>query len=543
MKIATNIPESLSPSLAYQVFRIDEDKAIEATAIVISLEKNFGANSVDRINNLTYWLSRFPQEIPCYLVGCESTIPPSAVHDGTILKYKDNSRDEAIRKLCDEVLSRSNSIGVREHITYLHLTEIIGYKNDRIKIIYEKNKVNNQENLKDFIEDNNSLLKLIERDLLRFQTNPTVIYTPGKVTSKTITISKPHIEKVDKKVRVFSLIGIDDQHQKLWCETDEIYKHFLVTDRADAFVCAVLPFALRTGKDIVCEAPVTEQFLNNINKVLIPNLCKSDTRLHNVKVMASIATDSAICGNAVATGMSCGVDSFYTLIEYSNPNLNHLKLTHLYCGNYLYGNDSLIYKRAEKVADMVDLPLVETTTNINEFFSIPHIYIHFFKTMFGVLSLKKLFKTYIYSSAEDFTQFNMSDNSRRSTADFELLLLYTFSTQDFQILSGGGGASRLEKTTEICEHQVVNEYLNVCLYPNLDTNCGKCPKCLRTLLMIDMNDSLQKFKNVFDIKHYQANRLLAFKHLSKNKDYKMLAETYLYFSKHEPELIKLAESS
>ena len=151
--------------------------------------------------------------------------------------------------------------------------------------------------------------------------------------------------------------------------------------------------------------PVSAQFLHNINEILIPNLCANDSRLYRVKVIAESDSSPLFCGNAVATAMSCGVDSFYTTNFYNSSSFNSLNLTHLYCGNYLYGNKGPIYDRASSVAEALDLPLVKTATNINEFLNIPHLKCHFFKTMFGVLSLKKLFRIYFYSSSEDFSNF------------------------------------------------------------------------------------------------------------------------------------------
>lgn len=114
-----------------------------------------------------------------------------------------------------------------------------------------------------------------------------------------------------------------------------------------------------------------------------------------------------------------------------------MNLTHLYTGNYIYGNEGAIYERAELVAKDLRLPLVQTRTNINEQLKLPHLYTHFFKTMFGVLAMRKLFRTYYYSTAEDFSHFDLKDNGTNTTAAIELLLLYTFTCFDFNVVTGG----------------------------------------------------------------------------------------------------------
>ena len=213
----------------------------------------------------------------------------------------------------------------------------------------------------------------------------------------------------------------------------------------------------------------------------------------------------------------------------------------MYCGNYLYGNEGAIYERAELAAEDLALPLVRTTTNINEALRLPHVYTHFFKTMFGVLALRKLFRIYYYSSAEDFSHFNLKDNSIRDTAELELLLLYVFSCPDFQVVSGGAKSERIEKTRAICTLATAKKFLNVCIYPEKKLNCGKCGKCMRTLLMLDMLSSLDLFRSVFDIDEYRRTRLDSFVYLVEQKRSIMLSEVYRHFLRTEPLLLKEAE--
>lgn len=541
MYIATNTPESFYPKNGMLFIPLG-DKSQSVSMIILMLEKNWGSLSIDRIKALMHWVSSYPKDVPCYIVGCETKIPGDALLDNSLQRYVHKERDDAIRSLCDEVLKRSSSIGVREEVTYVYLTKMLGYSEELIDVIYAAGSENNSYLLHAFLNKNNSALNCFEKDFLRFQVQPRVLYERPINCEKNIVVTPPYITASNETVRLSSDIRIDGEIRALWCETNNIYHQFLLSERADAFVCAVLPYAMRTGKDIVCEVPVSEQFLHNLNEILVPNLCAGDVRLYKSKIIAPSDSSSLIAGNAVATGMSCGVDSFYTTSLYKSSKFKSMNLTHLYCGNYLYGNSGPIFERAASAAQDLNLPLVQTATNINEFFGLPHLYTHFFKTMFGVLSLRKLFRVYYYSSAEDFSGFNLRDNSIRSTADSELLLLYVFNSPDFQIITGGGGYSRFEKTRAICSFPTAQKFLNVCLYPNLDVNCGKCDKCLRTLLMIDMLNSLELFKEVFNINDYMENRIDAFVYLVTQKRSKTLAVVYDHFMKTEQNLINQAEA-
>ena len=50
--------------------------------------------------------------------------------------------------------------------------------------------------------------------------------------------------------------------------------------------------------------------------------------------------------------------------------------------------------------------------------------------------------------------------------------------------------------------------MHVCT--RLETNCGVCEKCLRTLLAIDAANKLDNFRAVFDIDAYNKNRVNAY---------------------------------
>lgn len=536
MKIATNTPFSFPAQSGYEFIHLGED-IDDVAMIVLMLRKNWGGGSIDVINALTHWISAYPKDTPCYVIGCETTIP-----DKNLQNYRMPARDDAVRALCDEVLRRSRSIGVRGAITSLYLTDMLGYDSGQVDVVYESDAGDNAGKVLSFLKKNNIPLERFVDYFVTFQRQPGVYYERPTTFDKDITIPRPYVTASGSTVRLNADVLIDGQKKTLWCETDDVYRQFLLSERADAFVCALLPFAMRSGQDIVSEAPVTEQFLHNLNEILIPHLCNHDPRLHRTQIAAPSDASTLFCGNAVAAGMSCGVDSFYTVSLYKSSPFKSMNLTHLYTGNYLYGNDGAIYERSQLAAEELSLPLVRTATNINEALNLPHLYTHFFKTMFGVLALRKLFRIYYYSTAEDFSHFNLKSNATRDTAITELLLLYSFTCSDFQLVTGGAKSDRVEKTRAICAFPPARTFLNVCLDSRRKQNCGKCGKCMRTLLMLDMLDSLDLFRAVFDIDDYRANRIDSFVYLVQEKNSIMLSRVYQHFLRTEPALVKEAEA-
>ena len=319
MKIATNTPSSFYPQSGYEFVQLGDGLG-DVSMIVLMLEKNWGGASVDKIKALTHWISAYLREIPCYLVGCESTIPDKAVR-----RFGHEERDNAIRALCDEVLRRSTSIGVRGEITYLYLTEMLGYKEDLVDVIYVSNASDNAEKVHCFLKKNNCPLQSFEKSILAFQIKPNVFYERPLTFDNTITIPRAHITDSSSTSRLSADIRIDGKPNTIWCEVSRPYRKFLLSERADAFLCALLPFAMRSGKDIICKTPVTEHFLHNLNEILIPQLCAHDRRLHRVQITAAGNSSALFFGNEVATGMSCGVDSFYTVSMYKSSDFKSSK--------------------------------------------------------------------------------------------------------------------------------------------------------------------------------------------------------------------------
>lgn len=540
MIVASNTPASFPKRKGWEFVPLG-DKLDETKIIVLMLEKNWGSANTTKINALTHWLNQYPKNVRCLLIGSEMTIPDHALADKSLARFRSKDRDEAIVNLCKEVLTRSVSVGVRGKLTKHFLVDVLGLDDTKVDVIHERDSEKNSELLDLFMEKNNAPIKQFTSSILRFQNAPKVIYERPVNFNNLISLSTPYKTYEGGFVRINCDFSIDGVTQTLWCETSSEWEDYLLEERADAFICAILPFAMRAGKDIVSNGAVTEHFAHNLKEILIPQLSAHDHRLYETKISATLESAALPSGDAVATGMSCGVDSLYTTYLYSSSEYKSINLTHLYCGNYIYGNDGPIYERAKLVSDKLNLPLVATKTNLNEVFSIPHVYTHFYKTMFGVLSLRKLFKSYLYSSAEDFSHFKITDNAIRDTAQFELLLLYSFSCPDFQVITGGGRSERLEKTAAICDFDVARDFLNVCLYPNNERNCGNCAKCMRTLLMIDMLGKLDEFSKVFDIENYIENRIESFVYLYKLRKSTMLSKVYDHFSKKEPQLLKEAE--
>ena len=327
---------------------------------------------------------------------------------------------------------------------------------------------------------------------------------------------KPYVKKFKYKSKLFFNIIINKEKKKIWFEVDNKYAEYLCDDRVDAIVVGLLHYAMKNNHNIQSNSYITEELLYKIKTFLIPTLTKYDKRMHNINI--DIKTKPA-CENAggVGTGCSCGVDSLYSYLSNNKTNIKQFKLTHLCINsvgafNETYKDEGVEkvknerYKKSIEFAKEVNLPLIITNSNFLEEIYQVHYYTHTYSSTFTILCLQNLWKTYYYgSSGCDFSTFSVYDNAEHDCANYELLSLNCFSTNNLIIYSDGGAKDRLEKTKYIYKDKLTKKYLHVCLKKAY--NCGICDKCRRTLLSLyALGANIEEYNNIFDTKYFLKNK-------------------------------------
>ena len=328
-----------------------------------------------------------------------------------------------------------------------------------------------------------------------------------------IKIHRPRVELADEDLaRLVADVEYNGIISSVWFSVPRLYCEYLCYERSDAFLIGILNWALRTGDDIECEAPVSEELLFQIREYLVPSLVKYDKSLCVIHIDAVADTSSLPCAGAVGTGMSCGIDSLHVLQRHSIANgYPGLKLTHLTLfnvGAYRLGSSQMEWQvaQARKVAKEVGLPLIETNSNIAEAFPRDHHLMHTYSNMFGVYALRKLWKVYYYgSSGMDYGSFSLKDNSIYDAARYELLSINSFSITGLKIYSEGAAITKFDKVRDLKDFELAHRYLHVCVHDE-GGNCNVCGKCRRQLLMLDALGIVDDFKEVFDVGMYKRKR-------------------------------------
>ena len=361
-----------------------------------------------------------------------------------------------------------------------------------------------------------------------------------------ITIGIPKITKQKKRVRLSCEIEINDEKKTLWLEIQDKYAGYLIKDRCDAFLIAMLPVAIRNNKDIVCLSPVSEELLHNIKAQLIPALAKCGN-FYKTRISADIEKHPIKNAGAISTGLSLGINSMHILEKYIDSEFPHMNLTHLCIhdmggGNTASNNESKdseqikkeCLEKSFKLADELEIPYIYSTSNLSQDFNINYSADHIYYNLFPIFALQKLFKLYYYSSSKlSVKHFSIKNADIISSSNYEVFIHSVLSTTTLKILTVSPDKDRLEKTADIIHFDPAQKYLHVCDKDSV--NCNKCTKCIQTMLALDGLDRLDYFSQVFDVDYYNKNKRLYVSYLEKChlKNNLMTEPVYQLFDKRK----------
>ena len=322
----------------------------------------------------------------------------------------------------------------------------------------------------------------------------------------------------------------------LWFAVPIDQKEYLCKDRGDAFVVAMLWYAMVTGSDIESEAPMSEKMVFSIKSFLIPALCTAENAYRRINILGPTTNVPYPNAGGVGTGMSCGIDSFYSLHVYSQESIPRpYRLTHL-----TYFNMGAIFhpnrsekkeyslkefyettdrmseekrENARRVAEESGLPLVYVKSNLDkDYYRGAYGHTGVYRNCAMALSVQGLFSVYYNSSGgwPGYFDLTLTEGSQH----YEALLCTCLSTESLSFILSDY-VTRVEKTMAVADNKLAQKYLDVCFCFN---NCGRCSKCFRTLVTLEIVGKLDEFSQVFDIEQFKKDRAEAYYQILKAKD-------------------------
>ena len=241
-------------------------------------------------------------------------------------------------------------------------------------------------------------------------------------------------------------ITIDSKSDTIWFKVDKKYGDYLCYERSDAYVIAVLNYAMRNGHDIECETPISEDLYYNIDRYLIDALVKYNKDFYRTSIRAEVASETLPCAGAIGTGISCGVDSLHALACQTNSKFSKHNITHLTfnnVGSHGEGEDAarLFAKRCERpiqFAKEYGFEIVVSDSNLMDVVKQSHFKTHTYSSMFPIFCMQKLYSVYYYASGGyGYHEFCLEDCETLCSGSYEMLSLPLFSTNKLRIYKYG----------------------------------------------------------------------------------------------------------
>ncbi|WP_418983913.1 hypothetical protein [Alistipes sp.] len=321
--------------------------------------------------------------------------------------------------------------------------------------------------------------------------------------------------------QIVATVHIDGKEETIQTEIDAAMQPYACCDRCDAYVMGFLYTAMQLGWDIHSQIPISEDLYYNLEYHFIDAMHEADKRLHRIRLEMPIAKErpEGATADIVATGISCGIDSLFTVATHTDTKLPNYNLTHLAffdVGASYHGEGtarSLFegrFENARKFAETYGYGFIFVRSNIhriiNKYIPYSHVCNNTYMMLFCILSLQNAFRKYYYSSGYSYNEFRLYDPKELDSEHYDLLLLGVASVNGVRFYSTGASFTRMEKTRVINSYERAYDFLNVCVAEPVNDN--KCFKCVRTLLSLDAWGGVERFRKAFDVDFYKRNRPL-----------------------------------
>lgn len=336
-----------------------------------------------------------------------------------------------------------------------------------------------------------------------------------------IKIGKPQIVTQDGKSSLRAVINDDGMEKVLEYKVDQKYEQYLTFERSDAFIVALLYYAMIKDKDIEWETPCNRQLIQQLRDYFIPVYDQEMAFMHRIALKGPTTMEALPCEGGVATGLSNGVDSCYTVHKYLNHEFPEYRLTHVFFTGWFITNFPKDYQEDFLAQYLGLLPGCAKELGL-EF-----VYVEFYPDIeFSVgavndkvcgcitdaglgslkycslaMALQKLVKLYFYSSG--FTSSGYSFKSD-DMSHHDIFTLPLISTDRLKFISSGMETSRIDKIDAIKDWEYAQKHLQVCLDYN-DTNCGHCFKCIRTMSDMRAFGKLEQYGKIFPIDDFKSH--------------------------------------
>ncbi len=341
-----------------------------------------------------------------------------------------------------------------------------------------------------------------------------------------IRISKPKIVSKNDLARLAAEIDYDGKHTSLWFEVDNSFSQYLCDERSDAFVLAILQWAMKYGHDIECEAPMTDRLYSQLTKQFLPAFFRANCFKRNgfktgggrgyaLTIRAQVAPEvPKVTDGAIGTGVSTGVDSLHVFAM-------HPEVTHACLWTGIGANEGArgekrsaawrgAVEHSKRFAEHTGKTFVVGYTNFFDEGCLPNLqwsYYTTFGNLFCIYAMQKLWSEYYVASDCGVEHFSFKISLEEDPARYEFFLFPNVALSHLVVKMDGADCTRVDKVRNLIDYEPAQKFLNTCWRWDSQSgykNCSfYCPKCMRTMLSLYGFDALEKFSAVYDVEYFK----------------------------------------
>lgn len=271
---------------------------------------------------------------------------------------------------------------------------------------------------------------------------------------------------------------------RLWYRVPSPYRAAL-TQTCDPYVLATVFTAMHEATDLVVHGEVSPSLLQNLEEYQAAWACWRPERYTKIAIVADVERDHppANGGGKALVAFSGGVDSSFTVFRHRTGRCGRLQ-RNIGAGVMVHGFDIPLEQRevfdaarrkSQAILSSLGLDLIPVATNLRQ---IPQDWEDVFAaaTASCLMLLQNGYDTGLIGSSEPYHSLVLPWGSNPVTD-------WMLSTPAFRIVHDGAAFSRIDKIRELAFWPEALKYLRVCWRgQQKDRNCGRCEKCIRTIL-------------------------------------------------------------
>jgi hypothetical protein len=311
---------------------------------------------------------------------------------------------------------------------------------------------------------------------------------------------------------------------ELWFEVPSEWGASIDVEAADPWLAALLLPAMRTRDPLEIDALLSPE-LHEVLPDLQAAYAAWLPAAVGVEVHAERRSAPAPAGSGTALFFSCGVDSWYSLLKAQErrrrglPSVTQLVVVHgvdIDVGPRKVDVARELVDNAQRAADEHNLGLVPVTTNLRQLYTRVALSWHWGQA--GALAaiglaLQPAFANVVVAAGR--TNASVILRPEAEAGGCHPLLVPMFSTRGCEFSVDGGEVSRLRKVAAVAASPLALDTLRVCWASHEPGyNCGRCAKCVRTMLELELAGALRRCATLPDVldPHAVARIRLLFPH-------------------------------